>query len=356
MGKQVHVIGAATAGLVAAKRIAQRGIAVNVYDQKAVLGHPVRASGILSISGLSTLGVNYSSAITNTLYGANIHSATKTMRILSSKPIAHVLDRKRLNEVCRDEAEVAGASVTVGKRVSGAELERMRACGIVVGADGAVSTVAKHFSLGEINRMLITYKAEFNIQVPDRNVVDLFFDNGKYPGLFAWLCPNAQDLLEVGVGIDSTSGNAKRTFEAFLREPQISSIIGKNRPVSEGASVIPMTLRKRFVDGKRRIMLIGDAAGQVKPTTGGGIVFGGNGAIIAADTIHDYYEGTAKLDEYQKRFLGAYGLDLKLHSMINRLYSSLGTRGVGTMIEACNMLGVDKFLSIYGDMDRPSLV
>ncbi len=352
----MSIIGAATSGLIAAKRLASHGIDATVYDQKSVLGSPVRASGILSVTGLATLGIDYTKTITNTLYGANVHCAGKVMRIVSEKPVAHILERQRLNEVCRDEAAREGARILTGRRISGSELNRMRNLGIVIGADGAVSTVAKHFGLGKIRRMALTYKAEFNLDVQDPGVVDLFFDNTKYRGLFAWLAPNAKDILEVGVGIDSTAGNARTAFDMFLQEPEVKNVIDGRKPITQGASIIPMSLRERFVDEDKGVLLVGDAAGQVKPTTGGGIIFGGNGAIMAAEAIDKHINGSGRLSDYERSFRTAYGLDTRLHSLINRFYTSLSPRSLGTIVSVMNAFGIDKFLAMYGDMDRPSLI
>lgn len=353
---EVTIVGAATAGLIAAKRLASKGIETTVYDQKRVLGSPVRASGILSVSGLSTLGIDYYGSITNTLYGANMHCNGKIMHIVSKKPVAHILERQRLNDICRDEAVKKGAKVVTGRRISGADLDQMHSLGVIIGADGAISTVAKHFGLGAIKRLSITYKAEFNVDVPDPSVVDLFFDNLKYKGLFAWLAPNAKDILEVGVGIDSGAGNAKAAFDKFLDEPEVKGLIGGRRPITQGASVIPMSLRERFVDENMGVLLVGDAAGQVKPTTGGGIIFGSNASIMAADTVSGYLNGSAKLAQYENLFRNTYGLDIALHSLINRFYTSLSPRSLGTLVDVLNLFGIDRFLGTYGDMDRPSLV
>ena len=356
MEDSVSIIGAGTAGLVLAKKLGGSGIEASVYDQKPVLGIPVRASGILSLTGLGTLGMDYSRCETNTLYGANIHSGGRTMRIVSKQPVAKVLDRKKLNDSFHDQAVAAGARVFTGKRISGTELDTLSGRGVVVGADGAISSVAKHFGLGEINKLSLTYKAEFRVDAPDSRMVDLFFDKLRYAGLFAWLCPNAPDLLEVGIGVDSKSGNAKEAFDHFIRTKDVSDIIGSRKPVTQGASVIPMSLRSRMVDEKRRVLLVGDAAGHVKPTTGGGIVFGGGGAVMAADIIGRYLNGTAKLGDYEAGFRKRYGMDLKLHAVINKFYSSLGPTAMGRVITALNFLGADRFLGTYGDMDRPSLI
>lgn len=352
----MSIIGAATSGLIAAKRLAGHGIDTTVYDQKVALGMPVVASGILSISGLEAIGIDPSRSMTNTLYGANIHSGTKTMKVVSEKPMAYVLHRQMLNEQLSDDAKKAGAVVVTGKRISAHELEGMRQSGLIIGADGTVSTVARHFGLGKVNGTVLTYKAEYDVDIQEPGMVDLFFDNVKYRGLFAWLCPNTKDTLEVGVGVDSRYGNAKSAFETFVKEPEVISMIGGRKPISHGASIIPIGLRQRFADDKNGVLLVGDAAGQVKSTTGGGIIFGGKGAILASRTVNDYFGGKAMLSDYEREFRKSYGLDLRLHSLISTIYNSMSPASMGIMLSALNLFGIDRFLAQYGDMDRPSLV
>jgi flavin-dependent dehydrogenase len=351
----ISIIGAGTSGLIAARRLGELGFESTLYDQKPVLGLPVRASGILSLTGMKSLGMNYSGCVTNTLYGANVHSGGKILRVVSKKPVASVLDRKRLNDACYDQAVKAGARL-ITKRVTGSGLDLLAGKGILIGADGAVSSVAKHFGFGEIKKFVVTYKAEFDAEAPESGVVDLYIDRGEYGGLFAWTCPNGNNLLEVGVGIYSSLGNAKTAFDRFAGNGAVAELVKNRKPVTEGASIIPLDMRRRIVDEKRGVMLVGDAAGQVKPTTGGGVIFGGNGALIAADTIAKHLENGSALSDYETEFRRRYGLDLKLHSAIKRFYSSLGPSAMGGVITVLNALGIDRFLSVYGDMDRPSLI
>ena len=356
MAENVNVIGAGTAGLIAARRLGELGIHAIVYDQKRTPGLPARASGILSISGLSTLGMSYSPCITNTLYGANIHAGGRAMRVRSERAVAQVLDRKMLNDRCMDAALDMGADVHTGIRLSGTALDGMSKDGVVIGADGAVSAVAAHFGIGQAPRNVLTWKAEYRVDAPEEGMVDLFFDNRAYRGLFAWLCPNSEDVLEVGVGIDSRYGNAKDAFEKFISREEVRGIIGNKRPVTEHASLIPMNMRRKIADEARRVLLVGDAAGQVKPTTGGGIIFGGNAALMAAEAVRGYIDGTGRLSEYSRRFLRKYGVDVAMHAAINSIYSSAPSGALGGAITVLKAFGVDKFLGEYGDMDRPTVM
>ncbi len=356
MRTKVSIIGAGTAGLIAGRELAAKGISTSIYDQKKELGVPVRASGIISINGLRMSGISYHNAVTNTLRGARIHAGSRVMKISAREPVAKVLDRKKLADICAFEAEHEGAKVVKGRRVTEGDIKKLHKNSIIIGADGAVSTVARHFGMGNMGRYVLTYKAEFNLDIADPESVDLFFDNKAFPGLFAWLCPNAKDILEVGVGIDSTGGNSKKALERFLAVKEVREVVGDAKMIDNGASIIPLQMRRKIVDPERRVLLVGDAAGQVKSTTGGGIVYGSAAAIMAANAISDNISDGKSLLRYQEMFIKKYGRDLKLHRYINSFYSALEKNRIGSMIGVMNFLGMDSFISKYGDMDHPSLL
>ncbi len=356
MHSKVSIIGAGTAGLVAGRELASDSIDTTIYDQKTVLGIPVRASGIISINGLRMSGIAYESAVTNTLRGARIHAGGRIMDISASEPVAKVLDRKRLSDICEYEAEHAGAKIIKGRRITAQMIDRLHKDSVIVGADGAVSNVATHFGMGPVEKYVLTYKAEFNVDMDDPGSVDLFFDKRAFPGLFAWMCPNAKDLLEIGVGVNPGRVNSKKAIERFLAMKEVKEMIGSAKMIDNGASVIPLRMRKKIVDPERRVLLIGDAAGQVKSTTGGGIVYGSAAAIMASHAIRDNIMHGKDLGEYERMFMNKYGSDLRLHRSINRVYSSLESRTIGRIISVMNFLGMDSFVSKYGDMDLPSLL
>ncbi len=357
MKDSVAVIGAGTSGLIAAERLASSGIRTAVYDQKKKPGYPINASGILSISGLSTLGFDYSKAITNTLYGARLHVGNESVDVKSQKQVAKVLDRLKLNEICYERAEKSGAEVKVGSKIDGKALDELHRERIIVGADGVVSVVARHFSFPPIEKHILTYRAEYECSgFENPGMVDLFFDREVFPGFFGWICPNSKDIAEIGVGIDSRYGNSKKTFERFLKFKEVENIVKRSKIITEGASIIPMGLRKRFVDEQKEVLLVGDAAGQVKPTTGGGIIFGGNGAVLAAETIRKHMQANVRLKRYEKDWRKEFDKEIILHSFFYKLYTSMNGKNLESVAKIVKGTGFDSFLGKYGDMDRPSLV
>ncbi len=352
----VAVIGGGTAGLILAKDLALNGIDVDVYEAHGEIGYGAeKASGILSIEGLSQLGINYKEAVVNTLYGATIYGQREKMLIKAKRKMAYILDRKKLAMICAKEAEGAGARINLNAKIGKERLEQLRSEKIIVGADGPVSNVASFFSFPKMDSYILTYKAEFSgASIPDKECVELFFSNISKK-FFGWTAPYSDSVLEVGIGEwMKTRRNSYSVFSEFLKTKTITEEVGNASKRSGLASLIPFNVRKRTVKGN--VILVGDSAGQVKSTTGGGIIFGGLCAKMAADVITQHIRFGRPLSDYEKLWRRKYGMDLGLHKILHSYYSRIGGRGMDLMIKFSKVFGIDSFLGEYGDMDRPSVV
>ncbi|MEM3781720.1 MAG: NAD(P)/FAD-dependent oxidoreductase [Candidatus Micrarchaeaceae archaeon] len=349
MKSETCVIGAGTAGLLLASSAAKMGLKVSVYDTKARPGMPPSASGILSIKGLDGLGIPYMSAVRNTLYGARIHAGSAQLTVLAKEKKAYVLDRPALNEILISEAEKNGARIVLGSRITARELDVFSRSCIIAGADGAVSMVSKHFRMGAIRKYVLTYKAVFELPNDERSV-DLYFDNSIAPGFFAWLCPISKYEVEAGIGVDSSRGNAKLAFSRFMAK-YAKSVLGDSKMLNAYASIIPISSAKQIVNEEHEVLLVGDAAGQVKASTGGGIIYGGNAALMAAKAIYEHVMHNAPLGAYSASFSKLFGTDMRLHGLVRLLYSSLSPGSMSLLIKALAKLGFGDKLSKYGDMD-----
>jgi geranylgeranyl reductase family protein len=347
----VSVIGAGVSGLIFAKKAAQLGINVTVYDQNKKPGYPVKASGILSINGLKSTGINYRKLKLNPLYGARIHAENAVMTIKAAKPQAYAVNRLELNELCFDEAVSVGADINVGKRIEADELSKISKNSIIVGADGFNSIVARHFKFKGRQTNILTYRAEYDFDVDDPSMVDLFFDNRISPGFFAWISPESNNVLEAGIGISSGNGNSREAYKKFL-ETSYAGILKNKKPRAEFASVIPIGLKDYFVNNNA--MLIGDAAGQVKPITGGGIILGATAAIMAAEASKNFFDGSGNLSDYERAWKKKFSTDLLMHNIIRMIYSKIGSKTISNLIKIMNAIGMQGFLSKYGDMDQPT--
>ena len=359
MDKRVTIVGAGVIGLTLAKELANSGLEVEVCDSKRTASEgQAKASGILSISGLKSAGLPYKDSIINTLNGAVLHAGRETLKIRSNSAMAYVVDRSRLAESCMDIAKDAGATVTLGKRLSKDDMLQIAEDrdSILVGADGAVSTVASAFGFPGIGEYVLTYKAEYeNANMEDKSTVNLFFSNKVANGFFGWTVPHSGKRIEMGLGISGKSRiNSYTAFKKFLDDDSLGRLLKDSRKVNGYASVIPLGCRK--VTAKGNVLLVGDAAGQVKSTTGGGIIFGSLCAKVLAKAIIGNVKRGSPLSVYEREWRKKYGAELKLHSILHAYYSSLDTKSFEILFKLSKMFGTGEFLGKYGDMDRPSLM
>jgi geranylgeranyl reductase family protein len=356
MQNKTIIVGAGTAGLILASELASKGIDVEVFEADKEIGqHADKASGILSIEGLKLLGIDYSDAVVNSLKGAIVYGRKEAMSLNAKKLMAYVLDRKLLAKILYREAVAAGADVRLGHRLGRKEIIELGNESIIVGADGAVSNVASAFDFPKIQKYILTYKAEYeNATIPDSSSVELFFSGGS-KRFFGWTAPYSKSTLEIGIG--EWMGERRDSyslFSEFIKTPKINVEIENARRSKGLASLIPISPRKKTV--KKNVLLVGDAAGQVKATTGGGIIFGALCAKTAAECIINNINKGTPLSNYERLWRKRYGVDLALHAQLHRYYSTLGSRGIDMMIKMSRTFGIDRFLEEHGDMDRPSLI
>ncbi len=356
MARNVAIIGAGVIGLTLAIALAKKGIYVTVYDSKKRASDGAeRASGILSKTGLERLHINYKDSVVNSLYGARLHANRVELNVKSKYVQAYVLDRGRLAETLYKDALSSGADVLLGRRMYENDIKDIARDpdSIIVGADGAVSSVAKAFDFPGIKEYVLTYKAEYSrARIEDKHRVDLFFANSVSNRFFGWTAPYSDSKLEIGIGTSNSSkGNSRSAFEKLIKNDLIASMIDGAKQDGAHASLIPLSARKKTVKGN--VLLAGDAAGQIKATTGGGLIFGIACAKIASEVIISNINSNVPLTAYENEWRKAYGLDLKLHSLLHRYYSRRGTLGLELLMRTAKLLGAEDFFSKYGDMDSP---
>lgn len=355
MEKRVCIIGAGTAGLILAKSLASNGIEVDIFEGKKTIEQDhAKASGILSKTGLQELGINYKEAIVNSLRGAYIYGNKNSMRICAQNTMAYVLDRGHLARILMDDAISAGASIYLGKKIDRQKITSLASkYSVLVGADGAVSNVASAFQFPPIEKHILTYKAEYEgLDIKEKYMVSVHFNNQISKKFFGWTVPYSNSVMEVGIGTFSKSGSSKKAYESFIKTQRIQNQINGNKPLQEHASIIPLMVRKKTV--MENVLLVGDAAGQVKATTGGGIIFGGICAKQAASSISAYINSAVPLANYEKTWRKINGRDLTYHRLVHAYYSILGNRSVDFSLAIGRIIGLESLFSKYGDMDRPT--
>lgn len=338
----VHVIGAGPAGSIAAIAAARRGHAVVVSEQHGEGSRHATCSGLFSAEGLVSLSdfIDYRRLVLNRIKGADIHFADEVLSVRTKEPVAYVCDRHAFDAALADNAESEGAKVVYNDMVKGS----FRA-DCVIGADGPSSSVAKQFHFPPMGRFVCTMKAVMEYEVAaktDRSVISMHLSQRRFPGFFGWMIPHADDLAEFGVGV-ALPGSAGAAWDHLL------GMYGVKKPRKVASDIIPVEPRRMtsMQHGKRKVLLTGDAAGQVKATTGGGVIFGGNCAALAgkhADNPHGYEL------EWRTRF----GPDLFLHRKIRDHLDGLPDEHLAGLARHLKRLRLDSYLSKHGSMDKPT--
>ena len=345
---QTTIVGAGPAGCAAGARAAELGERVRIYEEHKVIGEPVACSSVVSRKGLDAAGIEYEAISSNRLKGAFIHLPDgSVLRVKAKQVIANVFDRAKYDRLCAERAEKAGAEIITGTRP---ELEKIK--GAIIGADGVASNVAKVFGFPPMKEFAFCYQEDVeSASCEDVESVHVFVSNEILPGFFGWAIPLGKDMVRLGCGV-KVGSNPKHALNRLVKkERRVQEMLDGARRVSVLGGVIPIEVRKCTAKG--RVLLAGDAAGQTKATTGGGIYFGSMCGKIAGE-IAASAGREEELEQYEQTWRKKYERDLKMHMRIRRFADGLSDEEVCRYARMVKDAGAERFLSAYGDMDSPS--
>ncbi len=318
------IVGAGIVGLYLASRLGS----VEVWEKNKEV-KPKPCSGLVSLTGLRSTNLPWKECVLNYVRGAKFHTKNRDLVIERKSAQAAVLDRDRMHRILLEEAESKGAKIRFGAVWKGHPDPNMP----VIGADGALSEVARAMGVKK-NKFVFTYQIDAVLEEKiDPEYVHLYFGDFA-PGFFAWVIPKNEKEARIGIG--TRKSNARLLFNQFARPIKI-----KEWSNAQAGVISLYTGHKIVFDG---MALVGEAAGQIKNTTGGGIVFGCKSARLLADAVEKN-----NLQWYEKRFNEMYATDLKAHAKVRKLIDKMGPdRALGL----AEKLGFKKIAEEEGDMDH----
>jgi len=344
----VVVIGAGPAGLIAAREVAERGLKVIVIEEDNTIGRPERCAGLYSIDGVNRIKVPIDrSYVQNYARGAVFKSPSGIeFTVEANRDVALVANRERFDQFLAQRAIYSGADIILGRRVSeikknGDEgyLVRTRdkvfSCRFVIDCEGRGAFLARSlhpsYNLTEWIPIIQYQVANHGL---DKDFVYLYFKR-YLPDFFAYLVPIDDELGKIGI---AALKNINEKALRFMQEefPK-ARIVG----VSSSSIYAGKPLERPRVD---RIYFVGDVAGHVKATTGGGVIFGGKFALAAAGEI---IAGDRSFDDAVKRLYP----ELNKIWWVRRLVSKLSPNHLDILFKAAKESGIHDFLSKSGDMD-----
>jgi digeranylgeranylglycerophospholipid reductase len=335
---EVVVIGAGIVGCHAASELARIGYDVCVLEKNPQAGTKSVCTGIISKECLDLIPVGRR-ALQHEAFSARIFSPTgKNIRVERKDPQAFVLDRASLDRIIAEQARKNGAcmrfstfvsSIVSGDRsvlvttTKGNDTSVIEAK-IAVIACGAGSSLTRSTGLGQVHDY--AHGAQIELPVRDLNEVEVYSGTDIAPGFFAWLVPTDQQLAKVGLLCRKNAGHYMNLFLSGLRGE--GRIDGENPEIRYG--IVPLRPLARTYGA--RLLVVGDAAGQVKPTTGGGIYFGLLCANLAVQTIDEALKASdfsiQRLAAYQKRWHRLLKQELSIDYWAHRFYQGLNNKQI----------------------------
>lgn len=340
---EILIVGAGPAGTLTSLYSLKKGYKVSIFEEHSQAGIPQHCSGVISYNTLNNLKefIDCDNLIINRVERAIFHFSNNKEIVFDKKNEAVIINREALDKALADAASRNGAKIFYNKRFNGNFEKNFD---VIVGADGTLSTVAEKFNFPKIKDYVFTLKTYIKKPIEDENTVHLFFDSKKFLGFFAWLIPHSKDMAEVGVGTIDKS-KLSDAFKEFLSELKPSFTYP-----SKG-KLIPISSRSKI--GKvlpyLKILLVGDAAGQTKPFTGGGMAY-----LLAASKLASLHlEDPLEYEKNWKKFIFKdYLIFLLAHKFFSyspHLFSSIFS-------DVFNFFKLNKFISKYGNMDFPSKI
>jgi geranylgeranyl reductase family protein len=354
----VIIAGGSVSGLLAGREIAARGLSVAILEEDAEIGTPEHCGGLVSINGIQNLGIIPSSnAIENKIKYARIFSYSKIFELNAEEQKVIVLDRRVFDKQIAFQTQRMGGDIRVRcsmrsiskKNDSGNDdhhyyydvrtSEGNLKCNYFVDARGVTSILQR-------NREGVLQSAQYEVYASwiERDTIEVKFDSERYPGFFAWIIPTGRGKAKVGVA--GKSINAANALKSYMdSKGQSYSVIRK--------VYAPIWVRgplETFVYG--RTLIIGDAAGQTKPTTAGGIYTCGMGGIFAGRAIAKSIEqnNDKLLYDYQKNWFSIFKEEFDKMIIARRLLERLDNEAIDELFSTITQVETEQ-LSKTGDFD-----
>lgn len=368
MDYDVVVVGAGPAGSMAAKHAALNGAKTLLLEEHGQVGSPVSCTGHISRKALEECELAEGHFITKRIRGAYVYAPNNRHIVLDKKQtIVYVVERKILDREMARRAVSAGAEIAVSTRadglrqvpggvsleISGPDGRSEVTASVVIGADGVKSKIARAAGLGNLPHVCSGIQVEATYEPNDPEFVEMF-SGSRYapPPYFAWAVPTAGDCCRVGLLADE---HASEYLQRLLTEHEIVSKKARSA-VDLVVGGVPVGTLKRTVSD--HVMIVGDAAGQVKPVSYGGIYTGTRSARIAGEVAARAALGgdasAARLMEYERRWRADIGRELGLMMRFRQMYGKMSDEDLNEALALLDDPEVSEVMTRYGDIDRPS--
>lgn len=349
----IGIVGAGPCGSYLAGKLARLGYTVVVLEKKSAPEEDICCTGIVSQECLELLDIPENLIFKRASSAKVISPSGRQLRLWRNDVTAYVIDRPSLDRVLAERAMAAGARflfnicvTAVQPKAEGVDITaesygevKTCRCRAVVLATGFGSSLPSKLGLGWVNDFTVGAQAEAETNIDE---IEVYLDTEMAPGGFAWLVPTKEHSGLVGLMTRHQPGQRLSKIIARLKsEGKIAAAGGQKY------GAIPLRpLARTFAS---RVLVVGEAAGQVKPLTGGGIYFGTRCADVAARVLDralrsdDFSE--LALSRYHKEWWAELGKEIKFGYRVHRFYQKMSNRQVELLCNLADRYGIAEFVN-----------
>ncbi|MFW9886625.1 MAG: geranylgeranyl reductase family protein [Candidatus Thorarchaeota archaeon] len=364
------VVGGGPSGLISSHQVASGGHRVLVVEEHETVGEPDHCAGLLSVSGLESQGLRPpEDVIQNHVIGARIFSPSGYhIFVERGQREALVVDRRKFDRWLANQAIDAGANVKTGSKVRHIQWMDGRITGVntsgdepndlsslvIINAEGSRCQISKQAGLPMVPRTS-KYTA-FQIEVSgadvEDDIVEMYYGRSTAPGFFAWIIPLGDGRARVGLAARNL---AKRRLMASIRHHPVMKERLKHSTIQRtlgGIVLVGMPIKRTVRDN---FLVVGDSAGMVKPTTGGGVIVGAMAAKIVGRIVNDALENqnqsNMNLNKYEGAWRSLLLRELRTMYLTQRILSSFSDKGLDSLVRDAAQYGLVETIRRVGDMD-----
>jgi digeranylgeranylglycerophospholipid reductase len=369
------VVGGGPAGSFFAYELAKRGVDVTVFEEHAEVGFPSHCAGHLSIRSLRTLGLYPlpEGIVENTFSAANFYSPKGIkFSVHLDQPVTCAVNRALFDGYIAEKAQDAGAVYHLGRRVQSLLIKDNFVKGVtvancsgmdeqvlgklIVDAEGISSRLLRQVGLEALRGDRLVYAVEAEVEnVKDLEVhaVEVYAGKDYAPGFYGWLIPRLNGSAKVGLA--TGMGNPREFLQRLIHKHPVASKQLRNAKVTHiafHAITLGGPIPQAYGNG---FLAVGDCASQVKPTTGGGVIFGVTCARIAAEVaaqaVAKNDSSASALRVYQKQFMEQLGFDFDIMLKARKAINSFSDEKIDRAMRFALKVGFEKALRDVDEID-----
>ena len=360
--RDVVVVGAGPAGLIAARGLAAAGRDVVVLEEHETIGAPVHCTGLLGRGAFDELDLPRETILATTHAARFVAADGSSVLVDAERVRAAIVDRAAFDRALADSSRAAGAELRAGARVrrvavdehrvrmtvDGVEPIDARACILACGASYRFN---RTLGLGVPRAFVQSAQAELSFDGPAE--IEVHLGRGVAPGGFGWVVPftrAGRRYNRVGLMCDA---DAAARFAAFGGVLASRHGLRPDEVPAPRTKILPLAPVDRTYG--RRLLAVGDAAGLVKPTTGGGIYYSLISGSLAADVLHDALGrdalDAADLRPYETRWRERLGTEIRIGMAFRALSRRLSDRSIDALVELARVDGLVPLLKQTADFN-----